>query len=98
MDKTFKCPNGHKFKSNFEKPACPQCSETASPVQWKKVEDEPARHRKGSDRKILKTALNITTAGLFGGLAGSGSSGNSTPDDFSGKGGDFGGGGAGGSF
>lgn len=98
MDKTFKCPNGHKFKSSIEKPACPQCSEIASPVQWKKVENEPERHRKGRERTILRTSLDITSAGLFGGLTGAGSSGNSTPDDFSGKGGDFGGGGSSGSF
>ena len=100
MKHTCKCANGHKFKSETENPACPQCGEPGTRIRWKTVEPEaPVKPGKKGDRKIIGKALDIAAAGLTMGLtAPSSSPGNAPDDEFSGEGGKFGGGGANGSF
>ena len=101
MDRTFKCPNGHRFKSGQEAPLCPQCSEKASPIQWNKIEPnekETAKPRKQGIRKMTGTVLDVATAGLFSEMTGPAKPENPASKDYKGGGGDFGGGGASGAF
>ncbi len=100
MKRTFKCANNHKFKSEEDKPLCPQCSETAAPVQWNKVEFNKSVPDK-SNRKIIGAALNVVTAGLLTGLSQSSSelpSDQAPGNEFKGGDGKFGGGGSSGSY
>ncbi len=41
MQKTYKCKNGHKFKTEEQKiVSCPTCNEHAEPVHWNRVNGE----------------------------------------------------------
>lgn len=99
MKHRYICSGGHRFKSDEDNPLCPHCAGTATPIEWKKVDDGGSNKKKERrSRSIIGDALGVVTGGLMTGLPSSTGSEEIQHDGFKGKEGKFGGGGASGSF
>jgi hypothetical protein len=59
MERTFKCPKNHKFKSDKENPQCPECSEPGTPFQWNRIGSDAFKDNKSDDSNILKKTLGL---------------------------------------
>lgn len=89
MKKSYKCPNNHTFKSDADRPKCPQCSETGTRVQWASVPEKNESSKKDGTN-IISAAYNLTVGAVVSGLsAGSSKSQDQDPskDNKNGKGG-----------